>query len=106
MMNALEQARVEIFLPTAQFHLGNFKIITMCCRPEFHERIAIMALSINNSTSGFRKWSEAQELQRRGETRAEAGEAAVILAPGVDQAVMPPAEQPHRPWLVPGAGKI
>lgn len=65
-----------------------------------------MALSINSSTSGFRKWSEAQELKRRAETRAEAGEIAVVLAPGVDQAVMPPAEQPHRPWLVPGAGKI
>jgi len=65
-----------------------------------------MALSINSSTSGFRKWSEAQELKQRGEPRAEAGGVAVILAPGIDQAVMPPAEPPHRPWLVPGAGKI
>jgi hypothetical protein len=64
-----------------------------------------MALSMN-STSGFRKWSEAQELKRRGEAGAEAGEAAIIPAPGVNQAVMPPGEQPHRPWLVPGAGKI
>jgi hypothetical protein len=63
-----------------------------------------MALS-NSSTSGFRKWSEAQELKRRGEARAEAGEVAIIPAPGVNQAVMPPAE-PYRPWLVPGAGKI
>jgi hypothetical protein len=61
---------------------------------------------MNSSTGGFRKWSEAQELKRRGEARAEAGEVAIIPAPGVNQAVMPPGEQPHRPWLVPGAGKI
>jgi hypothetical protein len=66
----------------------------------------IMALSMNSSTGGFRKWSEAQELKRRGEARAEVGEVAIIPAPGVNQAVMPPGEQPHRPWLVPGAGKI
>jgi len=65
-----------------------------------------MAPSMNSSASGFRKSSEVQELKRRGEARAEAGEVAIIPAPGVNQAVMPPGEQPHRPWLVPGAGKI
>jgi hypothetical protein len=65
-----------------------------------------MALPRNNSTSGFRKWSEAQEVKRRGEASAEAGEVAVIPTPGVDQTVTVPAEQPHRPWLVPGAGKL
>ena len=65
-----------------------------------------MVLLMNSSTSGFRKWSEAQELKRRGEARAEAGEVVIIPAPGVNQAVMSPGEQPHRPWLVPGAGKI
>jgi len=65
-----------------------------------------MALSMNSSTGGFRKWSEAQELKRRDEARAEAGEVAIIPAPSVNQSVMPPGEQPHRPWLVPGAGKI
>jgi hypothetical protein len=65
-----------------------------------------MALSMNSSTGGFRKWSEAQELKRRDEARADAGEVAIIPAPSVNQPVMPPGEQPHRPWLVPGAGKI
>ena len=64
-----------------------------------------MVLLMNSSTSGFRKWSEAQELKRRGGARAEVGEVA-ISAPGVNQVVMPPGEQPHRPWLAPGAGKI
>ena len=65
-----------------------------------------MALSINSSTSGFRKWSEAQEIKGRATAGAEAGEVAIIPAQGVDQAVAPPAEQPHRPWFVPGAGKL
>jgi len=65
-----------------------------------------MTISINNSTSGFRKWSEAQELKRGGEARAEAGEVTVIPGPAADQVVMPPTEQPHRPWLVPGTGKL
>jgi hypothetical protein len=50
-----------------------------------------MNISINNSTSGFRKWSEAQELKGREEARAEAGEVTVIPGPAVDQ-VMPPTE--------------
>ena len=65
-----------------------------------------MTISINSSTSGFRKWSEAQELKSRGEGRAEAAEVTVIPGPAPDQGVMPPVEQPHRPWLVPGAGKL
>jgi hypothetical protein len=65
-----------------------------------------MTISMNSSTSGFRKWSEAQELKRRGEGRAEAGEVTVIPGPDADQGVIPPAEEPHRPWLVPGTGRL
>ena len=65
-----------------------------------------MAISMNSSSSGFGKWSEAQELKRRGEAPPETGEVAVISTPGVDQTVTVPAEQPHRPWLVSGAGKL
>jgi hypothetical protein len=65
-----------------------------------------MTIFINNSTSGFRKWSEAQELKRGGEASAEAGEVTVIPGPAADQVVMPSTEQPHPPWLVPGTGKL
>ena len=65
-----------------------------------------MALSINSRTSGFRKWSELQELKSRSKARAGSGEPAVAPGQEVDQEVMPPAEQPHRPWLVPGAGRL
>ena len=65
-----------------------------------------MTISINSSSSGFRKWSEAQELKRTGKARAEAGEVTVIPGPDADLGVTAPAEQPHRPWLVPGTGKL
>ena len=38
--------------------------------------------------------------------RAVAGEAAVISASDLDQGMMTPVEQPHRPWLVPEAGTL
>jgi hypothetical protein len=65
-----------------------------------------MSIAINSSTSGFGKWLEAQELKRRGKARAETDEGTIFRGSAVDQGVMPPAEQPHRPWLVPGAGKL
>jgi hypothetical protein len=65
-----------------------------------------MAISINSNPSGFRKWSEAQELRRSAEARAKAAEVEVIAPPDLAQEMMTPDERPHRPWLVPGAGKL
>jgi len=62
-----------------------------------------MTISINSSTSGFRKWSEAQDLKGRAEAPDEV---TVIPGPAADQGAMAPAEQPHRPWLVPGTGNL
>jgi hypothetical protein len=72
---------------------------------EIQKRTAIMGISMNSRTSGFRKWSEAHDPKIAG-ARAVAVEAAVISAPKLDQGVMTPEEQPHRPWLVPGAGTL
>ena len=63
-----------------------------------------MGISMTDRTSGFRKWSEAHG--PKIVVRAVAGEAAVISAPDLDQGLMTPTEQPHRPWLVPGAGRL
>ena len=63
-----------------------------------------MGISMIVHTSGFRKWSEAHDPKIA--VRAVAGEAAVISAPDLDQGMMTPVEQPHRPWLVPGAGTL
>jgi len=65
-----------------------------------------MDLHINNSTSGFRKWSEGQELKRSERARAGMGEGGVVVVPDVNEWVVAPEEQSHRPWLVPGAGKL
>ena len=63
-----------------------------------------MGISMTVRTSGFRKRSEAHDPKIA--VRAVAAEAAVISAPDLDQGLMTPAEQPHRPWLVPGAGTL
>ena len=65
-----------------------------------------MYISLEDSrTKGFMKWYDAHS-ERLGEARTVAGEIAVIAAPDLAQAAMTPAEQPHRPWLVPGAGTL
>jgi hypothetical protein len=65
-----------------------------------------MTISINNSTSGFRNWSEAQELRQREKTHADADERGGAAAPDADQELIAPDEPPNRPWLVPGAGRL
>ena len=60
-----------------------------------------MTIWINNRLSGFRKWSEAQEAKQSAEPQAD------------DKPTKEPDEEliaadppPHRPWLVPGAGRL
>jgi hypothetical protein len=72
---------------------------------EIQKRTAIMGISMNSRTSGFRKWSEAHD-PKIADARAVAVEAAVISAPELDQGVTTQKEQSHRPWLVPGAGTL
>ena len=65
-----------------------------------------MYISLEDSRAkGFMKWSDAHP-ERSGEARTVAGEGALVAGPDLAQAVMTPAEQPHRPWLVPGAGTL
>src|SRR6266849_10362156 len=102
----MKSGRAEVQL-AAQFQsLASFHIITMYGYQESRERLEVMAISINSSTSGFRKWCEAQELRKLDDTRGEAVLADGIASPDVGQEVMTPDQTPHRPWLVPGAGKL
>ncbi len=65
-----------------------------------------MYISLEDSRAkGFMKWCDAHP-ESLGEARTVAGEGVVIAAPDLAEAVMTPAEQPHRPWLVPGAGTL
>ena len=72
---------------------------------EFHGRSTGMAISINSSTSGFRKWSEAQELKKRQKNRAGAGKSGGAAALDSYPEVITSEETLHRPWLVPGVGR-
>jgi hypothetical protein len=63
-----------------------------------------MAISIKSTTSGFRKWSEAQELKKLNNT--DAANESVVAAADAEQGAIISNETPHRPWLVPGAGKL
>ena len=66
-----------------------------------------MYISLEDSRAkGFKKWADAHQPERLGDARIEAGEGGVIAAPDLAQGVTTPAEQPHRPWLVPGAGTL
>jgi hypothetical protein len=65
-----------------------------------------MAISINSRVSGFRKWSEALELKRIDEARGRAGQDSDVATPNIDDVVITTERAPHRPWLVPGAGKL
>jgi hypothetical protein len=64
-----------------------------------------MGISINSRTSGFRKWANAHDPRIAGAPTVT-DDAAIISATDPDQPVTAPEEQLHRPWLVPGAGRL
>jgi hypothetical protein len=64
-----------------------------------------MYISLADSCSrGFRKWADAHQPDDGNNPQVGGSAAGVIADPG--DAVMTPSEQPHRPWLVPGAGRL
>jgi hypothetical protein len=64
-----------------------------------------MYISLADSRAkGFKKWADIHQPEKLGGARAGADEGSVIAAPDLDQEVT--AEQPYRPWLVPGAGTL
>jgi hypothetical protein len=63
-----------------------------------------MSISINRRTSGFRKWAEAH--RQNGDTRAGAMEDCGITVADPGQGGKISDQPPHRPWLVPGIGKL
>jgi hypothetical protein len=99
--NSLKRSQ-EFYLPIAKICSVRFEIVPIYY---FQQKDASMGSSMSSPTSGFRKWSEAHDPKIAG-ARAVAGEPAVIPVPALDQAIMTPEEQPHRPWRVPGAGTL
>jgi hypothetical protein len=95
----------KISLPIAKFCSPSVDNRSHVLYTETQKRTLIMGISMIDRTSGFRKWSEAHD-PKVAVRAVVAGEAAVISASDLDQGMMTPAEQPHRPWLVPGSGTL
>ena len=63
--------------------------------------MAMMTIFLNASgANGFKKWSIAHLPSSNDETSI------AIAVPALDEPIMAPPEQPHRPWLVPGWGTL
>jgi hypothetical protein len=66
-----------------------------------------MYISLRDScTKGFKKWSDAHQPEIKNDVRAGEGYAVVATDPDLDDRVMTSPERPHRPWLVPGVGRL
>jgi hypothetical protein len=61
-----------------------------------------MSISINSKMSGFRKWAEAHSQNNDGRTGATGDRDTAVADPDTREK----AARPHRPWLVPGIGKL
>jgi len=68
----------------------------------------MMTISLNASgADGFKKWSIAHPPSSNDDDDPPGGATPIAIAvPALDEPIMAPPEQPHRPWLVPGAGRL
>jgi hypothetical protein len=66
-----------------------------------------MGISMNPpKMSGFRKWAEIHEPTKIDKAPTGADQGGVIAVADGYQGARTPDQQPHRPWLVPGAGRL
>jgi hypothetical protein len=73
-----------------------------------------MYISLKDSCAkGFKKWSDAQQPEINKDVCAGEGYGVVATNPDLDNTdpdldnrVMTSPELPHRPWLVPGVGRL
>jgi hypothetical protein len=63
-----------------------------------------MSIYINSKMSGFRKWAESHPQNNDARTGVMDDCDSTVAEPGERQKTA--ARQPHRPWLVPGIGKL
>jgi len=62
----------------------------------------MMTIFLNaGGANGFEKWSIAHTPSINDDETSIA-----IVVPALDEPIMAPPEQPHRPWLVPGWGTL
>jgi len=66
-----------------------------------------MYISLADScTKGFGKWSDACAPEIDKDVRADEGDGEVAADPDRNNSMMTSPERPHRPSLVPGAGRL
>jgi hypothetical protein len=63
-----------------------------------------MSIVINSKMSGFRKWVEAHPENNNGRTRATDDRDISVADPNNRGTTTD--QRSHRPWLVPGIGKL
>jgi hypothetical protein len=66
-----------------------------------------MSISMNPKMSGFRKWADIHDPEKidKASTGVNKGGGVISAADG-NQGTKAQDQQPHRPWLVPGAGRL
>jgi hypothetical protein len=60
----------------------------------------------DNLAKDFRKWADAHPPDSKIDDHASGGDAVNAAASDVDGAASMPRERAHRPWLVPGEGRL
>jgi len=66
-----------------------------------------MYISLENSNaSGFKRWSIDHPPGRNDDDHSGGATPIPVAVPDLDEAMMAPPEQPHRPWIVPGMGTL
>jgi hypothetical protein len=66
-----------------------------------------MYISLADSLAqGFRKWADAHPPDSKIDDHASGGDVVNLADLDADGAVSTPRERAHRPWLVPGEGRL
>lgn len=65
-----------------------------------------MSIASDGRTSGFRKWAAARRPNTAGDAAVASEKAGGIGAAIGEGSATAQDLRPHRPWLVPGAGRL
>jgi hypothetical protein len=66
-----------------------------------------MYISLKDSCAkGFKKWADVHQAEIKNDLGAGGRNGLATASPDHDNLAMTSLEQPHHPWLVPGAGTL
>ena len=61
---------------------------------------------VDSRANGFSKWSTTRRPGSKDDDRPGGAAPIALSGPALDNSIMAPPEQPLRPWLVPGVGRL